>query len=193
MSRSSPPGRRLGSAISALFGLVYVEVNAGSLPATVMLILRILGAAAFLFVVTKLWLEAPQRATPPERGEEGFGSRYWLIVALEAAGIVVGSALLRRVGLGAATVAWVSVVVGVHFLALAAVWRMSLLRRLGVAIALCGTAAIAAAEAGAAHGWVAGVGGVLPGALLLWAATRGASGAPAPCPQPPGSAAACRD
>ncbi|MFL5859683.1 MAG: hypothetical protein ACJ780_02740 [Solirubrobacteraceae bacterium] len=108
----------------------------------------------------------------------GFGARYWLIVALEGAGIVTGSAVLRALGLGSAAVAWVSVVVGIHFLALATVWRLSLFRRLGTMIALCGAAAIAAAAAGADDGWVASIGGLLPGALLLWAATRQATTAP---------------
>ena len=105
----------------------------------------------------------------------GFSARYWLIVALEAAGIVAGGAVLGAVGLGSATVAWVSVVVGLHFLALAAVWRLSLFRPLGTAIALCGTTAIAAAAAGAGAARVAGIGGVLPGGLLLWAATHRAT------------------
>lgn len=170
---SSPPGRRLGSVISAVFGVIYVEVNAGSLPATMVLMLRVLGAAVFLLVLIRLWPDGSQQPTPLDRRVVGFGSRYWLIVALEAAGIVVGSAALRAVGLGSATVAWVSIVVGVHFLALAAAWRLSLLRRLGTAIALCGAVAIVAAAAGAGTAWVAGIGGVLPGGLLLRAATRG--------------------
>jgi hypothetical protein len=172
---SSPPGRRLGSVISAVFGVVYIEVNAGSLPTAMSLMLRILGAGVFLLILIRLWLDGPQSATALDGGAGGFGSRYWLIVALEAAGIVVGSAALRAVGLGSATVAWVSVVVGIHFVALAAVWRLSLFQRLGTAIAVTGALAIVAAAAGAGNGWVAGIGGVLPGALLLWAATRGAT------------------
>jgi hypothetical protein len=171
---ASAPGRRLGSLIAAVFGLVYIEVNAGSLTPPITLTLRVLGAGAFLAVLIRLWLEGPQPAAPAARGV-GFGGHYWLIVALEAAGIVIGSAALRALGLGSATVAWVSVVVGIHFIALAAVWHLSLFRRLGAAIALCGAAAIAAAAAGAGRGWVAGIGAVLPGALLLWAATRRAT------------------
>jgi hypothetical protein len=140
-----------------------------------LLILRILGAAAFLLVLMRLWLGGPRPAGAPDGSGGGFGGRYWLIVALEVAGIVTGSAVLRAVGLGSAAVAWVSVVVGVHFLGLAALWRLCLYWLLGAAIALCGVAAIIAAAAGAGHGWVAGIGGVLPGALLLWAAARGAA------------------
>jgi hypothetical protein len=74
------------------------------------------------------------------------------------------------------------IVVGVHFLALAAAWRVSLFRRLGTAIALCGAAAITVASAGAGAAWAAGIGGVLPGGLLLWAAIRQATAAASPCP-----------
>jgi hypothetical protein len=93
----------------------------------------------------------------------------------EAAAIVGGAAVLNGpAGLPRAVVAWVSVVVGVHFLVLAAIWRMPLFRHLGGAIALCGVAGIAAAAVGAATAVVAGVGGVLPGLLLLTASYWGA-------------------
>src|SRR5262249_27780105 len=80
--------------------------------------------------------------------------------------------VLRGVGLGAATIGWVSIVVGVHFIALAVVWRVSLFRPLGIAIALCGAAAIAVAAGGAGDGWIAAVGGGIPGGVLLFLATR---------------------
>lgn len=165
-------GHRLGSTIAAVFGLVYIEANAGSLPATVALVVRALGAAGVLAVMIALWREESERVADSDADGAGFGPGYWRIVALEAVGIVAGSAVMRLVGLGSATVAWVSVVVGIHFFGLAAVWRMGFFRGLGAAIALCGAVAIILAAAGAGHGWVAGVGAVLPGALLLWAATR---------------------
>jgi hypothetical protein len=74
-------------------------------------------------------------------------------------------------------VAWVSVVVGVHLFALASLWRVSLFRWPGAAIALCGLAGLAglaAAGRDASGAVIAIVGGVLPGALLLAAGYRGA-------------------
>lgn len=183
---SASPGRGLGSLIAAIFGLIYIEVNAGALPAVLALVLRLGGAVASLVVLIGLSRDARPPVTGDARGA-GFTGRYWLVVACEAAGIVIGSAILRAVGLGSATVAWVSVVVGIHFVALAAVWRLSLFRRLGAGIALCGAVAIGAAAAGAGDGWVAGIGAVLPGALLLWAATRRATSAAPACPEPVGS------
>jgi hypothetical protein len=96
-------------------------------------------------------------------------------VAAEVAAIAAGSALLNGpLDRPRAVVAWVSVVVGMHFAALAAVWRVSLFRWLGAAIALCGLAGLAAAGLGASSAVIATVGGVLPGALLLAAGYRGA-------------------
>jgi hypothetical protein len=63
----------------------------------------------------------------------------------------------------------------VHFLILAAVWRLPLFRYLGAAIALCGAAGLTAAVAGAPAAVMAVAGGVLPGVLLLAAAYRGAT------------------
>jgi hypothetical protein len=108
---------------------------------------------------------------------EGFGPRYRLVVAGEVVAIVAGAAIVRGpLGLPEAVVAWVSVVVGVHFLALARIWRLSLFAALGTAIALCGAAGIAAAAGGASEPLVATLGGVLPGLLLLAAAFVGAVG-----------------
>jgi len=42
-------------------------------------------------------------------------------------------------------VAWVSVVVGGHFVMLAGIWRLRLFRHLGTAIALCGIVGLTAA------------------------------------------------
>jgi hypothetical protein len=163
-------GQRLGSLIGAAFGLVYVEVNAGVLGAPAAAILRVAGAGAFAAILARL---ASTRSAPAPAPAGGFGRGYWLVVGLEALGIVAGSAVLRGLGLAHATVAWVSVVVGVHFLALAAIWRLPLFRRLGAAIALCGSAALAAAAAGAGDALVSTAGGVIPGALLLAAAAWG--------------------
>lgn len=76
-------------------------------------------------------------------------------------------------GLPRAVVAWVSVVVGVNFLALAAIWRLPLFRLLGAAITLCGTAGLTAAATSAATAVIAATGGVLPGILLLAASYWG--------------------
>lgn len=169
------PGQRLGSFIGGVFGLIYVEVNAGVLAAPAATALRIAGAVAFAGLLALLAVNRGSGAPAAAAARGGFGPRYWLVVAAEVAAIAAGSALLNGpLDRPRAVVAWVSVVVGMHFAALAAVWRVSLFRWLGAAIALCGLAGLAAAGLGASSAVIATVGGVLPGALLLAAGYRGA-------------------
>ena len=181
-ARSAPeraavtPGQRLGSLIGGIFGLIYVEVNAGSLPAHWAVALRIAAGVVFAGLAALLALPAGPRPPADPRVRSGFGRGYWLVVAGEAAAIPAGAALISGpAGLQHAAVAWVSVVVGVHFVVLAAIWRLPLFRYLGVAMALCGIAGLSAAAAGASVAVTAGVGGVLPGALLLAAGSWGAA------------------
>lgn len=177
-STGTAPGQRLGSLIGGIFGLIYVEVNAGSLPGPWGTALRIAAgmAGAGLAVLLALSLGARPPERPGDRG--GFRGSYWLVVAGEAAAIPAGAALLNGpAGLPRAVVAWVSVVVGVHFLILARIWRLPLFRLLGAGIAVCGAAGLIAAAAGAAPAVAAGIGGVLPGVLLLTASYVGATAA----------------
>jgi hypothetical protein len=183
------PGQRLGSLIGGVFGLIYVEVNAGTLAAPAATALRVAGAVAFGGLVALIAARRGPGAAPTAEREPvvsaaaatrgGFGPRYWLVVAAEVAAIAAGSALLNGpLDRPRAVVAWISVVVGVHFFALAALWRVSLFRWLGAAIALCGLAGLAAAGLDASGAVITTVGGVLPGALLLAAGYLGASAAP---------------
>lgn len=174
---AATPGWRLGSLIGGVFGLIYVEVNAGSLPRPWPIVLRIVAAVAFAGLAVALARSQGTRETA-DGAARGFGTRYWLVVAGEAAAIPVGAAVLAGpAGLPRAVVAWVSVVVGVHFLVLAAIWRLRLFGYLGAGIALCGAAGLAAAASGASPAVIAAAGGVLPGALLLVAGYQGATGA----------------
>lgn len=176
------PGQVLGAAIGGAFGLIYIEVNAGSLPAPWALTLRIAagvavaGLALLLAFAARVLSRSATSADSEPRA--GFGARYWLVVAAEVAAIWAGAAILSGpVGRPHAVVAWVSVVVGVHFFALAALWRLRLMGYLGAAMALCGVAGLAAAFAAAPGAVVAAAGGLLPGLLLLAAAYRAAVGA----------------
>ena len=166
----------MGSLIGGIFGLLYIEANAGLLPGPWAGVLQIAAGVAFAGLAVLLVLaRGPRPAARPAAGG-GFRGWYWLVVAGEAAAILAGAAVLNGpAGLPRAVVAWVSVVVGVHFLALATIWRVPLFRLLGAAIALCGAAGLAAAADGATTAVVAGAGGVLPGVLLLTAGYRGAA------------------
>jgi hypothetical protein len=138
--------------------------------------LRIAAGVVFAGLVALLALPAGPRPPVDPRVRSGFGKGYWLVVAGEAAAIPAGAAVISGpAGLQHAAVAWVSVVVGVHFVVLAAIWRLPLFRYLGVAMALCGIAGLTAAAAGASVAATAGVGGVPPGALLLATGSWGAA------------------
>jgi hypothetical protein len=174
-------GPRLGSLIGAIFGLVYLEVNAGRLPAPGPALVRLAGAAAFAgLVIALLATRQPQHAggghlQPEDGADAGFRRGFWLIVAGEGVAIVAGSAMLTGpLGLPErGVVAWVSVVVGVHFLALGAIWRTRLFHVLGAAIAASGIAGLVAASEAASDAMVGIFGAILPGALLLAAAYWG--------------------
>jgi hypothetical protein len=113
-------------------------------------------------------------------GAGGFSRRYWLVVAAEVLAIWVGLALLNGpLDTPHAAVAWISSVVGAHFVALAVVWRNPLFHWLGTALLGCGVVGLVLAARGSAIGVIDLVGGVLPGAILLgvglWGSTRQAS------------------
>ena len=173
---SAPAGQLLGSLIGGVFGLVYIELNVGALPQPWPVVLRI--AAAVVFAGLAILLLARRRPFGQlgQGGPGGFGTRYWIVVVGEVAAIPAGAALIRGpAGLPDAVVAWVSVVVGVHFIVLAAVWQRTMFRYLGVAISVCGVAGLVIAAAGAPTAAIAMTGGALPGMLLLIAAYRGAT------------------
>lgn len=62
---------------------------------------------------------------------------------------------------------WIALIVGIHFIALAVVWKMLFFHGLGAALMLCGVAGLALAATGAAVSAIDLAGGVLPGAVLL--------------------------
>ncbi|MQY04790.1 hypothetical protein [Actinomadura macrotermitis] len=159
---------RLGALIGATFGLIYVEVNAGALPAAAALTARILGALAYAAVLVLL-VRARGSAAPDDGGpRRGFTRGYWLIVAAEVAAFLGGNLLLNGpLDRPSAVLGWITFVVGVHFFGLAVVWRARSLAWIGGGLAALGLAGLAAAFAGAAHAVVASLAGVAPGALLL--------------------------
>lgn len=159
--------QKLGSLIGAVFGLVFILVNAATLPTGIATVLRVLGVLAFVLVLVAL--RRPRRSVEqarPARG--GLGRGYWLVVAGEVVAFPVGVRVLNGpLDTPNAGVAWVAFVVGVHFVALAVVWTEPIFHWLGAAMALCGLVGLALAFAGSPKAAVATLGGVLPGALLL--------------------------
>ncbi|WP_106402260.1 hypothetical protein [Actinocorallia populi] len=168
---------RLGLVIGATFGLVWVEVNAGAAPSPVDLVLRVLGALVFAGILAALWrARGPRPAGGAQR--PGFGRGFWLVVAVEAIAFFGGNLLLNGpLGLPEGVVAWIAVVVGVHFVALARVWGERSVGWVGGGVALLGAVGLGMAVAGVSDDGIALTAGVGTGIVLLggcgWAALRG--------------------
>lgn len=179
------PGQVLGSLIGAVFGLIYVVVNTGQLPSAASVPLRVLGFLAFVAVLGATYRRRGGPALDaPDKGR-GFGPAYWLVVAAEVIALLVGVRVLSGPFESPhAGVAWVSFVVGVHFFALAVVFRDSFFHWLGAAITVCGVLGLALAVGGASEDPIALVSGVVPGALLLASGWWGTHRAPRPEARP---------
>ncbi len=177
------PGQRIGSAISAVFGLIYVVVNSAQLPPPWTLAVRALAVLAFVAVLVAVF-----RSPRPSDSDDGqsasvFGRGYWSVVVVEAVALFGGLRLLSGpLGLPEAAVAWVSLVVGVHFFVLATVFGERFFHWLGGVITACGVVGLVLAISGAREVWIDLVAGVLPGAVLLgfgwWGARRRAETIP---------------
>lgn len=172
---------KLGSLIGGVFGLVFVLVNTASVPTGFAVLLRVLGVVAFVAVLVAAGRTGRSMVAPHASG--GFGREYWLVVAAEVLAIALGLALLNGpLDTPQAAVAWISFVVGAHFLALAVVWKQSLFHWLGAALLLCGALGLVLAATGSDTSAIDLMGGVLPGAILLgfglWGSTRGIGSQP---------------
>ncbi|MET8048991.1 hypothetical protein ABZU75_15465 [Streptosporangium sp. NPDC005286] len=160
--------RMTGLLVGAIFGAVFVVVNAQSpLNAVTVNFLRVaacLGAAS----VVAMWFATARRKQPavgPRRNM--FGRGYLIVVAAEAILLFGGLRLLAAWGRPEQTnVAWVAFVVGVHFIALAPVWKDWGIAVPGVVLTLLGAAGLVLAST-AAVAWVPFVSGVLSGVVLL--------------------------
>ncbi|MEO3873613.1 hypothetical protein ABGB18_32785 [Nonomuraea sp. B12E4] len=160
-----------GLLIGALFGAIFVIANAHDPlnPATVT-IARAVAALALCGVVVlgRRGRAAGQARPAAERGRRNmFGRGYWVVVAAEAVLLFGGIALLRAWGQAdEANVAWIAVIVGVHFIVLAPVWRQPSIAVPGVILALLGVAGLVMAQTSAVA-WTPVVAGVLSGVTLL--------------------------
>ncbi|WP_433235249.1 hypothetical protein ACQPYK_25020 [Streptosporangium sp. CA-135522] len=165
-----------GMLIGATFGAIFVFINASApLNAALGILLRVAAALALAGVIA-MWLQAIRqaRATGVEpalpgaaQGATMFGRGFLLVAVIEAVALFGGIAVL-----GAwqqpeqVNVAWVAFVVGVHFVALAPVWKSRAIAVPGAVLTVLGIAGFVMA-ATAALDWVPFVSGVLSGATLL--------------------------
>ncbi|MFI6145179.1 hypothetical protein [Streptomyces sp. NPDC051109] len=174
---------KTGRIIGATFGLAFIQVNAAALPEAAGIPLRVLALIGFLAVlrgVRRSPAHGPASAGAA-KARPYFGRRYGYVVGAEvvaaAAGILVINGPLDAPD---AVVAWIALVVGLHFFGLAAVWRMPSLNRLAAAMSACGAAGLVLAALGSSPAAIAVTAGILPGALLLgsvWWSLHAASAA----------------
>jgi hypothetical protein len=166
--------KRIGTLIGATFGLVFVVVNAGSLPAGVALALRTVAVLALVGLVAYLFIRPPLSSTAdrtPRAAGMGFTRGYWWVVIAEVVAIYAGLMVITRVfDAPEANVAWIALVVGVHFAGLAIIWKQPVFHWLGAALAACGVIGLLLAVMGAPSSAIDVVAGVVPGFLLLGSA-----------------------
>ena len=160
--------------IGGSFGLVFVGVNSGALPGVLQML--VIGAAAALFAVI-VWLavralsaRARGRCSPlgdtASDHSRSFPRSYWVIVGVEAIALIGGAQLLARFGYPEFGVAWVAVVVGTHFFALARAFDLVRFHLLGAVITLLGVAGFGLGSFGAVE-LIPVVSGVASGFTLL--------------------------
>ena len=155
--------------MGAIFGLVFVLVNAGELPGPADLLVRALGIAAFVAVAVLLFRiddEAPQHEAQP-----GAWQVYRIAVVAEVIALVGGAQLLNRTGHSDLSLPWVVTVVGVHFLPLGWAFRAPFFHVLGLVLVALGAVGGALALADVDRAVVALVSGVGAGVALLVFAT----------------------
>ncbi|MEU3019856.1 hypothetical protein ABZ635_20960 [Nocardiopsis sp. NPDC007018] len=160
-----------GFFVGAFFGLVFVLVNSGPpLPDAAALAVRVLavGAAVAIVVLTVLAMRGSAPSEDDGSPKPSFGAFFGVVTMVEVALIVGGAMTISRLDSvpDEAGVAWVALVVGLHFFPLAWHWKQreilvvagyaSLLGATGLVMALTGHPA-----------WVPLVSGVVTGAGML--------------------------
>ena len=158
----------VGSGVAITFGTVFVLVNSGGLPAPWPLVIRVSGLLVAALLIVGLVLNVRRTSPATQAPASDFvDRRYWLIVALEAGalfgGLAVVNGVLHRT---AVSVAWVALVVGVHFFGLARIWHMPLYHWLGAVITVLGLAGFLIYALGGPAAIVGLVAGVGSGATL---------------------------
>lgn len=163
------PGRAFGSTVSAVFGLVFVGINSAGLAAPLRIALLAVGVAGLVAVLV---LAAKDRGAPahsphsPSGHGPLFGRTYWIIVALEVVALFAGVRVVTGALGPTFGVAWVSLVVGIHFFFLGQLFRLCRFHVMGALVTACGAAGFLLGYLGSPEA-IAPVSGVLPGLILL--------------------------
>jgi hypothetical protein len=152
----------LGSLVGAVAGLVFVLVNAGTVPGA--LVWRIAGVVAFAAV---LWfvVRGPQ-LTPAPPSREALRTYGVSVIAMIEALPVGGAVITNVLNKPNAVLVWVVFVVGAHFLPFARAFQLPVFLFLSlslVVVSVVGAVTALAFDSGTAAGWTA----VAAGFILL--------------------------
>lgn len=160
-----------GSMIGVVFGVVFFVANAGPFGTPGALIVRVAGIAIGIALLIRI-IQLRKRVTVTPDAL-GFGRGYWFVVLGEVVLLFAGVLLINRVlDHPEAAVAWVAVVVGVHFIVLARIWREALFTALGAVMTALGVIGIVLAITTDSAVAVAAVAGLGSGLALFAAASR---------------------
>lgn len=119
-------GALTGALVGAVFGLVFVEANSGGLPRTWQTVAKVGGAVVFVLLLIGIRRARRAGETGEPASGTALGRGYWLVVAAEAAALVGGLSVINVVvGAHELAVAWIALVVGVHFSGLASCGRQA--------------------------------------------------------------------
>lgn len=174
-------GALTGGLVGAVFGLVFVLVNSGGL-GTWTTVLRVAGVVVALLVVADLVRRlgpaagGSDRASTPASSPWGRG--YRLVVLAEAVALFGGvQVVVRLLDAPRYAIAWVCFVVGVHFVALGALWRVTRFQVLAAVLVALSFAAVLVGASGGSDAAVRLVAGVGAGVVLLAFAASSGRGA----------------
>lgn len=178
-ARDAATGQFTGLLIGLVFGLVFVEVNSGYLPNDWSFGLQVAGVIMAVMLFAGLlwrrhWLKRAEQTA------DHFNRRYWVVVAVEVLALLAGMVIINWVlDADRFTVAWIAVVVGVHFFGLGPAWQDRMLYWVGAVLALLGLAGFLLGAAGGSAAVIALVSGVGSGAALFLGVGAALLGRPA--------------
>ena len=182
ISRATVRGYTSGALFMTFFGAFWASFTAFALgPWQRVLLFSIVGVVSIALVTAAIRLLRQARHLPPSTSEEARaqgkaqGRRFFLVFAIELGSIFLAASLLGSAGLEGFIPPVIALIVGLHFLPLAAVFKVRLYYLTGILISLVAAVALVALlvgmTLGGVFGWAVVVG--IATALILWATALG--------------------